>query len=274
MNDRNATLILGGTGKTGSRVARQLTERGHAVRIGSRSGVPPFDWERPDTWRSVLDGVSSVYLAYYPDIAAPGAAEHISDFSTFAVEHGVRRIVLLSGRGEPQVQPSEQAVRDSGAEFTILECAWFCQNFSEGHLLPSVLAGQIALPAGNVAEPFIDAEDIAEVAVAALTTDAHLGKTYDLTGPGLHTFAEAAAELARASGRPVRYLAVTPEEYADTLRGLVPPEFVAFLTDLFQHVLDGHNAFVSSDFERAMGKKPRSFTSYARAAAASGAWRG
>src|SRR5688572_4500655 len=189
------TLILGGNGKTGSRVAQRLIARGLPVRLASRSTSPAFDWEDPGTWAAALQGVESIYLTYFPDLAVPGAAEHVRQLTQLAVEHGVRRIVLLGGRGEPQVAPAEQAVRDAGVTYTILQCAFFFQNFSEGAMAPPPDSTELMFPGGSVAEPFIDADDIADVAVAALTDDAHAGKTYELTGPRLVTFAEVVAEI-------------------------------------------------------------------------------
>ena len=192
------TLVLGGNGKTGSRVAARLRELGRPVRIGSRTGDPRFDWADDKTWPPALRGVESAYISYYPDVSFPGAAERVGAFAKTAVTSGARRLVLLSGRGEPDAEPSEQAVRDSGAEWTILRSSWFAQNFSEHFLLEPVLDGVIALPAADIAEPFIDVTDVADVAVAALTRDGHVGKVYELTGPRLLTFGAVAAELARA----------------------------------------------------------------------------
>ncbi|MGW0432808.1 NmrA family transcriptional regulator [Micromonospora sp. NPDC003197] len=267
------TLVLGGTGKTGRRVADRLTTHHLPVRIGSRTGQPPFDWAAPDTWAPVLRDVESVYLVFYPDLAFPGAADTIRAFTTLAVDNGTRRLVLLSGRGEEEAQASEQAIQDSGTEWTILRASWFNQNFSEHFLLGPVLDGEIALPAGDVAEPFIDADDIADVAVAALTSDTHTGRTYDLTGPRLLTFADAAAEIANTTGREIRYTPVTPAQYAAaaTDHG-VPEEQIAGLTDLFTRVLDGRNAHLTDGVRQALGREPRDFTDYARDTAATGIW--
>jgi uncharacterized protein YbjT (DUF2867 family) len=269
------TLVLGGTGKTGRRVARRLSARGLPVRIGSRSGEPPFDWEDRTTWAPALRDVESVYLSYHPDLAAPGAAETIGRFAELAVASGVRRIVLLSGRGEEQAQVSERTVQRSGTEWTILRSSWFSQNFSEDYLLEPVLSGEIALPADDVAEPFIDVEDIADVAVAALTEDGHAGQLYELSGPRLLTFAEAAEEIAKASGRQVRYVPISPERYmAGMIRDGMPADYAAFLTELFTRVLDGRNAHLTDGVQRAVGRRPRDFTDFARDAAASGVWGG
>jgi uncharacterized protein YbjT (DUF2867 family) len=269
---QETTLILGGTGKTGRRVAKRLRERLCTVKVASRSGQPTFDWSLRDSWEAALVGVTSVYLAYYPDLAAPGAAAHIREFSKLAVESGVRRIVLLSGRGEDQVLPSEQAVRDSGAEFTILRAAWFCQNFSEGYLRDGIMSGTLAFPAAGVAEPFVDAEDIAEVAVAALSEQRHVGQTYELSGPRLLTFADAVEEISHATARAIRYVPISMQAYAVELERYLPADYVTFMTELFSHVLDGHNAHLADGVERALGRPARDFSRFLQQATAAGAW--
>ena len=267
------TLVLGGTGKTGRRVAQRLIDRGLPIRIGSRSGSPHFDWDDATTWEPVLRHVAAVYVVYYPDLAFPGVADPIRSFASTAVGCGARRLVLLSGRGEEEAEFSERAVQESGVDWTILRGSWFSQNFSEHFLLEPVLSGVIALPAGEVAEPFVDAEDVADVAVAALTDDGHAGHTYELTGPRLLTFDDVADEISKATGRDIRYLAVTPEQYASAaIQAGVPAEEVQPLTELFTRVLDGRNAHVTDDVERALGREPRDFTDYARDTAATGVW--
>ena len=269
-----ATLVLGGTGKTGRRVAERLTARGRPVRIGSRSGEHPFDWEDQSTWAPALDGVGSAYVSYYPDLAAPGAVEAVGSFAELAVANGVRRLVLLAGRGEPEAELAEQAVRESGAELTVVRATWFSQNFSEGFFLDPVLSGEVVLPAGNMAEPFVDADDTADVAVAALTEDRHIGELYELTGPRLLTFAEAVEEIAKATGREIRYSPVPVDEFASAMATQVPGEVIELLTYLFTEVLDGRNAHLTDGVQRALGREPRDFTDYARDAAASGVWEG
>ena len=202
MNEHHTPiLVLGGTGKTGRRVAERLLARDLPVRIGSRTGEPRFDWEDRSTWAPALDGVGSVYLSYYPDIAVPGAVDTVRAFAELAVRSGARRIVLLSGRGEPEAERAEQAVRATGAELTVLRSTWFMQNFSEDYMLEHVLSGEIRLPGGDVPTPFLDIDDLADVAVAALTDDRHIGRLYELTGPHSLTFDDTAAILSAASGR-------------------------------------------------------------------------
>ncbi|MFD0730248.1 NAD(P)H-binding protein [Planotetraspora mira] len=270
--DKRATLVVGGTGKTGRRVAERLRARDLPVLVGSRSGAPPFDWDDPGTWAAALRGADSVYVTYYPDLAFPGAADAIRDFSRLAVESGARRLVLLSGRGEPEAQAAERELRESGAEWTILRAAFFFQNFSEHFLLGPVLDGEIAMPAGDVAEPFVDAEDVADVAVAALTDDRHIGEVYELTGPRLLTFADAAAEIGEAAGRDIAYVPVSAEEYATALAEHMPADEARLLTDLFASVLDGRNAHLSDGVRRALGRPPRDFADFAPDTAATGVW--
>jgi uncharacterized protein YbjT (DUF2867 family) len=268
-------LVLGGNGKTGRRVVERLDARGLPVRVGSRSGAPPFDWEDRSTWAPALDGVGSVYLTYYPDLAVPGAVEATASFAELAVRSGVRRLVLLSGRGEPEAERAERAVRDSGADVTILRSTWFMQNFSEDYMLEHVLSGEIRLPGGDVPTPFLDVDDIADVAVAALTDDRHIGELYELTGPRSLTFADVAAEIAEAAGREVRYVPVSLEQHAaEAAEHGVPAEVIELLTYLFSEVVDGRNAGTTDGVRRALGREARDFAQYARETAVSGVWNG
>jgi uncharacterized protein YbjT (DUF2867 family) len=273
MNGRlEPTLVLGGTGKIGRRVVARLTARGLPVRIGSRSGEPPFDWDDRSTWAPALQGVGSAYVAHYWD-AIPGAAETLGSFADLAVKSGVPRLVLLSGRGEEEAERAVRAVQDSGAELTALRSTWFAQNFSEDYWREMVQAGEVALPAGNTPEPFVDADDIADVAVAALTDDRHIGEVYELTGPRLLTFAEAVREVSRAVGRGIRYAPISIEEFAAaSAEQGVPSEVVEMLTLIFGEVLDGRNAHLADGVQRALGREPREFSDYARDAAATGIW--
>jgi uncharacterized protein YbjT (DUF2867 family) len=273
MQKKNLTLILGGTGKTGRRIVERLEKRGIPVRIGSRSARTPFDWDNPATWPPVLQDIETVYIAFYPDLAFPGAAATIEAFINTAVRSGVKRLVLLSGRGEEGALLGEKAVRNSVVEWTIVRASWFCQNFSEGFLLEPVMAGEVAFPGGQMAEPFIDVEDLADVAAAALAEDGHLGQVYEVTGPRLLTFADAIQEIAKATKREIRYVPVSPDEYAAAmLQQGVPPEFANPLTQLIATVLDGRNAHLNDGVRRALGREPRDFAGFARDAAASGVW--
>ena len=272
-HERRPTLVAGGTGKTGRRVVERLQARGVPTRVGSRSGEPPFDWEDRSTWAAVLGDVESAYISYYPDLAVPGAVESVGSFADLAVASGVRRLVLLAGRGEPEAEQAEDAVRESGAELTIVRSTWFAQNFSEDYILEDILSGEVALPAGEVPEPFVDADDIADVAVAALTDDRHIGELYELTGPRLLTFAEAIDDIAKVTGREIRFVPVSIDDFASAAaeRG-VPNEWTALLSYLFGEVLDGRNARLADGVQRALGREPRDFSEFARDAAATGVW--
>jgi uncharacterized protein YbjT (DUF2867 family) len=272
-DDHRATLVLGGTGKTGRRLAERLSRGGAPVRIGSRSNRPPFDWSRPDTWRPVLRGAHAAFVNYAPDLGAPGSTDAIAAFVDEALAAGVRRLVLLSGRGEEGAAACEGILARSDADWTILRCSWFNQNFSESYLLDPILAGTLALPAGNVGEPFVDADDIAEVAAAVLTSDGHTGETYELTGPRLLTFADAIATISDATGRAIDYLTISAEDFATgLLADGVPADDVEFLAYLFGAVLDGRNASLADGVPRVLDRPPRDFADYARATAATGIW--
>lgn len=265
-------LVIGATGKVGSRIVAKLEAQGRPVRGASRRSAPAFDWEDDATWSPALAGAETVFVAFMPDLAAKGAPESIAKFAEKAIAAGVKQVVLLSGRGEANALRSEAIIQASGLGYTIIRASWFNQNFSEGHFLPAVLEGFITLPAGNRKEPFIDIDDIADVAVAALTDQRHLGQLYDVTGPRLLTFAEAVAEISAATGRPVAYAHISLEDFH---AALVPEvgEFTAdFMHDLCAEVFDGRNEHVTDGVQRALGRGPRDFSDFCKEQAAAGAW--
>jgi uncharacterized protein YbjT (DUF2867 family) len=266
-------LIIGGAGKTGARVNSLLRARGVPTRPVSRTTAIPFDWTRSETWPAALAGVSAAYVTYQPDLAVEGASDAIAELARLAGESGLQHLVLLSGRGEPGAQRAEAALRRSGVPWTIVCASWFNQNFSEGYLLDAVRAGEIMLPAGAVPEPFVDADDIAEVVAAALTDRRHAGKLYEVTGPRALTFAEAVAEIASAAGRRIVYRQIGPEEFAAGLRPHVAADVIDLMMDLFTVVLDGRNSAVAHGVELALGRPARDFSDYARRTAAAGVWR-
>ena len=165
-------VLVGGLGKTGGRVRERLAARGIAARPASRGTSPAFDWTERATWGPALAGASAAYVAYQPDLAVPHAADDIAAFADTAASVGVGHIVLLSGRGEDGAVASEARLRAAPVEHTVLRAAWFAENFSEGDFRAGILAGELALPAGSVREPFVSTDDIADAAVAALTDPA------------------------------------------------------------------------------------------------------
>ncbi|GIF77172.1 NmrA family NAD(P)-binding protein [Asanoa siamensis] len=270
MTDIDQTiLVIGGTGKTGRRVASALRERGIPVRVGSRTGSPRFDWHDRSTWAPAFDGVRAAYVTFYPDLAVPGSPALIGDLARAAVAAGVAHLVLLSGRGEEEAQASERALADAvagtGTAWTVVRASWFMHNFSEAFMADGVREGTLVLPAGDVPEPFVHCDDVADVAVAALTGAAPAGRVYEVTGPRALTFAEAVQEIAKAAGREVTFVAVPLDEYAATLRGLgLGDDEIALITYLFGEVLDGRNVAPTSGVRAALGRDPRDFSAYAR----------
>ena len=257
-------LITGATGKTGKRIAHKLEQQGGSVRHGSRNGNPAFDWNDDSTWAPALRNIESVYLSYFPDLAVPQAPAAIQKFCAMAKTEGVEHLVLLSGRGEPAAQACEEIVQASGLAWTIVRASWFNQNFSEGAFAEMVASGVIALPVDNVLEPFIDVDDIADVAVAALRATRHRYQLYEVTGPRLLSFSEIAKELSLALGKEIRFVPISTKVFLQEMRRKgVPAETLELLVFLFKEVLDGRNAYTSKGVEEALGRPARDFSTYA-----------
>lgn len=270
---QETVLVTAASGKTGHRVAERLAARGRNVRAGSRKGAVRFDWEDESSWGPALAGADAAYVAYYPDLAAPGAPDAMRAFGRVAAASGVGRLVLLSGRGEPEAVVAEHALRDSGVDLTVVRASFFMQNFSEGALYEGVLTGEIPFPGGATPEPFLHADDLADVLVAALTEEGHVGLVHELTGPRLLTFDEVATEIGRATGSEVRYIPVPGDEYAEMLQQFgFPATDSEWLAELFTTLLDGHNASRTIGVRSVLGREPKDFTAFAREAAESGAW--
>lgn len=267
------TVVLGGTGKTGIRVAERLRAAGSPVRPVGRRTLIPFDWAERDTWDAAIAGSERAYIAYAPDLAVPGALDDIRALTDRLVSGGVQRIVLLSGRGEPEAADAEDLVIASGVEWGVVRCSWFFQNFTESYLRDPLVQGALHLPAGGVSEPFVDLDDVADVAAATLMDSRLTGRIHELTGPELLTFGQVTEIVARHTDRTIDYIPVSAEEYAQgALAEGVPAEVVALLRYLFEVVLDGRNESVTDGVERALGRAPRSFESFAAASAAAGLW--
>lgn len=267
-------LLLGGNGKTGRRVAQLLNNKNNVeISIGSRTQNPAFDWENPETWPTVLKGIDTVYITFQPDLAIPSAPETIRKFTNLATKSGIQKMVLLSGRGEKEAQICEEIVKATAQKWTIVRASWFNQNFSESIFLEPLLAGFVALPKSDVLEPFTDADDIAEVVAEALLDEKHDGKTYELTGPGLLTFKEAIAEIAKITGREIAFQPLTLEEYTNMLREYQVPEDEIWLVNyLFTEVLDGRNSSTTNDIEKILGRKATDFTDYVLKTSETGIW--
>ena len=265
-------LVVGSTGKTGSRVANKLEAMGLCVRHGARRSETPFDWDDPTTWEPVLSGVSKAYVTFFPDLAFPGAVDKLEAFAKVAAKTGLQHVVLLSGRGEHFAGMGEDVIRNSGLGFTIVRAAWFAQNFSEGYLRSPILGGVLPMPGGDIAEPIIDIDDIADVVVAALTEEGHLGERYEVTGPRLMTFADMAVALSTTLGRKIRHVPITFEDFHANVAASGGTFVADVFTAIARETLDGRNAHTSDGVERALGRKPRDFTEFADTAALAGKW--
>ncbi|WP_214406722.1 NAD(P)H-binding protein [Pseudonocardia lacus] len=274
----DSTLVLGATGKTGRRVAARLRLNGTPVRAASRSSAVRFDWSDPTGWDAALRGATSVYLV------APSVPGPAHEFVARAEAAGVKHVVLLSGRGADtwgdstfglDMRSAEDAVRGSALGWTVLRASNFDQNFDEDLFHAPLVAGELALPAGEVPEPFVDVEDVADVAAAVLADpDRHLGRVYELTGPRALTFAEAVEQISRAGGLPIAYRRVTPAEYAAALVEAGAGEDDAHhVAEMFVLMEKGLLAEATDDVAAVLGRAPRAFEDYVVRAAAAGAWR-
>jgi uncharacterized protein YbjT (DUF2867 family) len=266
-------LIIGKNAKTGLRVEQRLQALGYNTRGVSRSTSPAFDWEDPATWRTALEGTESAYVTFYPDLAIPTAEQTIRDFVALAKEVGLRHLVLLSGRGEQGAERAEAVLANSGLEWNVVRASWFMQNFSEGFMIEGILNGELMLPAGDIAEPFIDIDDIAEVAVAALTRPELRNRLFEVSGPRALTFAQCVAEISEAVGYPVKFTRITIDEFIQAVREEGQPEEMLWLMrELFTVVFDGRNSKPTSGVEEALGRPATDFSEYLRKVMATGAW--
>lgn len=266
-------LIIGKNGKTGARVDQRLQALGYATRAVSRSTTPAFDWNKPATWHLAIAGTHVAYVTYQPDLAVPNAEATIKEFVRIAADAGLQHIVLLSGRGEAGAERAEQILIHSGMTWNVVRASWFAQNFSESFMLDGILTGELVLPAGDTVEPFIDVEDIADVAVAALTEAGHRNKLFEVSGPRALSFADCIDEISAAIGRPLKYTQVSIDAYISELQEQGMPEDMQWLLrELFTVVFDGRNSKVVPGVEQALGRPPTDFSSYVKKTVASGIW--
>lgn len=273
----DTTLVLGATGKTGRRVAARLRMRGTPIRTASRSSPTPFDWADPGGWDAALTGATAVYLI------APPVAGPVHDFVAHATAAGARRVVLLSGRGADtwgdsefgrDMRDAEAAVRGSALEWTVLRASNFDQNFDEDLFHAPLTAGELALPTGDIPEPFLDAEDVADAATTVLTEPGrHAGRVYELTGPRALTFAEAVELIARAADQPITYRELTPAAYLAALADQGwDPGAAEHVTAMFDLMARGLFAAPTDDVATLLGRPARPFEDYVARTAVTGTW--
>ena len=270
---KNRTLIIGKQGKTGHRVEERLIAAGYETRAVSRSTTPSFDWLKPETWLDAMQGCTTAYVCFQPDLAVPGAQEAITEFVRQAKIAGIHHIVLLSGRGEDGAQKAEKILIDSGLYWNVVRASWFSQNFSEGFLIDGVLSGKIALPSGNIPEPFIDVDDIADVAFACLTEKRLINQVFEVTGPEAITLNDCARIIAKVTQRDIMFVPITAEQFISVLseQGL-PDDVLWLMNELFTVVMDGRNSEPQDGVKKALGRPATSFYDYATKAFASGVW--
>lgn len=274
MKDTKNILVIGGTGKTGRKVVDKLNKLGHNVRVGSRSANPAFDWDRPETWSKAMDGMDKVYITFQPDLAVPGALEAIEELTKKAKKCHVKKLVLLSGKGEREAELCEQVVIHSGIDFTIVRASWFNQNFSESFFLEPILEGFVVLPQAEVKVPYVDTDDIADVVVEALLHDKHNGEIYQLTGPRALTFIEVINEIADATERSISFTPIALPAYTKVMKQQgVPSDVVWLIEYLFSEVLGNpNNTEITNDIEKVLGRKPKDFNQYVQETVATGVW--
>ena len=266
-------LIIGKSGKTGVRVDQRLQALGYTTRGVSRSSDIPFDWNNKTTWPDALRGTESAYVTYQPDLAVPTAAQDMRDFLDLAIDMGLRHVVLLSGRGEAGARHAEDLLKSSGLEWNVVRASWFMQNFSESFMIEGILAGELMLPAGATLEPFIDVDDIADVAVAALTRPELRNRLFEVSGPRAMTFAECVDEISRAAGYPIRFTRISVDDFIGALAQQGAPEDLQWLMrELFSVVFDGRNSTPTHGVEEALGRPATDFREYLDKVIASGAW--
>lgn len=266
-------LIIGKNGKTGARVNQRLQSMGYLTRGVSRSTSPAFDWQDQATWQSALEGVVSAYVTFQPDLAIPTAEQTIRDFVQLAKKTGLQHMVLLSGRGEEGAQKAERVLQTSGLSWNIVRTSWFAQNFSESFMAEGILNGELVLPAGDILEPFVDTDDIADVAVAALTKPDLRNKLFEVTGPRAMTFAQCVSEISQAVGYPVTYTSIPVETFIQVLHDQGEPQEMQWLMrELFTVVFDGRNCQVMHGVEEALGRPATDFGEYVQKALATGIW--
>jgi len=270
-------LVAGATGNVGRATVTALARRGATVRAGTRkpehyqppaSGVSAvhLDFNDPDSFAPALADCERLFLMAAPLDA--GSAPKLRGLLDRAKAAGLERAVLLSAMGIEHAPASplgqvEAGLMGSGMGWTILRPNWFLDNFHPGWMGAMVKSGTIALPAGDARVSFIAAEDIGEAAAVALTEEGHLERAYTLTGPESLSWEEVAAHFAHATGRPVKYLAISDEDMRQAMaaRGL-PPAALDYLSALFAPMRAGHSAAVTTELKGLIGRAPRSLADF------------
>lgn len=275
-------LVTGATGQHGTALLRLLSARGIAARALVRNpaktdviaALPHVeivhgDMARPDTLATALRGVDRAILI---SSATPDMQEVQTNFIEAARRAGVRHVVKLSGIAPNLDSPFrarmhgeiEKRLEASGMAYTHLRPGEFMTvYFRQASNIAS--KGALFLPMEDARIASIDIGDIAEIAAKVLTESAHEGKVYPLTGPEALSMVEVAAKLSAATGKPIRYVNVPPEDARRAqLAAGMPPFLADALYELFSERRSGIEAKVWPDSERLLGRRPTSFDEFAR----------
>ena len=267
-------LVIGGNGKTGRRVAENLTQLGHNLRVVGRKTNPAFDWENTDTYDAALKDMDRAYIVYYPDLAVPGSRDAISTLTKKALQAGLEKVVLLSGKGETEAEACEEIVANSGLNYTLVRASWFNQNFSEGAFLEFILNGVVALPMPKAEIPFVDVNDIADVVSKVIVDDTYNGQTITVTGPQKRTFKEVVEIMAEATNKHIQFVPISIDEFKEGMKQAgLPDSYVWLFGYLFQEVLGNpENQDVCDDVAKVLGRPAIDFETFAKQTASTGIW--
>ncbi|MCT2406583.1 NAD(P)H-binding protein [Chryseobacterium antibioticum] len=261
-------LVIGGSGKNGRRVVNKLRAFGHpvlsTVRVKEEISEETrfFDWNDITTYDQALENIEKVYIVH-PDASIPGAQEQIAELVNSMVDNSVSKAVLLSGRGQKSVEKCEDILISSPLKWAILRSAWFNQNFSEGHFLHGVQAGEVVFMAGSVKEPFVDLDDLSDAVVECLINEKHDGKIYEITGSELFTFEEAVKIIGAKLNRTIKYNFLNKEKYREFLLQVGLSPFVAeHMSVAFDEILDGRNENTGDGIQKVLGRDPKRFNEF------------
>ncbi|MEV6130598.1 NmrA family NAD(P)-binding protein [Streptomyces violaceusniger] len=267
----HTTLVLGGTGRTGSLLAKRLAERGRDARTAARHGAEVlFDWDSPATHADALRGVDSLYLV--TPVMRTKYIDQVAAFLDLAEAAGVRHVTYLSNYGADDAPPQID-IKAVEADLTartsithsVVRPAWVMQNFTDTHL--PVISGAITVPTGSGTEAFVDAADIAAVAAETLLApEVHAGALYAPTGPQTLTVGEVADIITAVTGQPVTHQHLAPEAWISgaVAAGIVPADYAVMLRWLTGTIISGHGSTPNEDVEKATGRKPTAFREFAQ----------
>jgi uncharacterized protein YbjT (DUF2867 family) len=267
-------LISTANGKVGSEIVKALIQQGQNVRVGAHNlakaqasfpgaNVVHFDYNDEASVKAALEGVDTLYLASPGDFPAE-PEKRVVDLAKTA---GVKRVVKLSAMGvenapDSSIRQVELHIEKSGLEWTFLRPSWFMQNYSVG-MAEGIKHGTLYEPAADAKTGFIDARDIAAVAVKALTEDGHNHQAYPLTGPQSLDRNAVVQAISSALGKPVQYVPVTDDQFRDSMQNVLSPTYLELMSNLYAGVRAGWSDATTDTVKRVLGREPISFSQFA-----------